>query len=105
VTTTVPGTAWAAMLLAVVATKVTSRVAAGVPPEAEALMVAMPAEVDEIVTPGVLPAPSVIEGLPAMLPRLVQTLLVARNGRSGAGPVDRYGVGVFRGISTDGAAW
>jgi len=34
-----------------VATKITSRVAAGVPPEAEAVMMAVPAEVDEIVTP------------------------------------------------------
>ena len=50
---TVPGTAWAAMLLAVVATKVTLKVAAGVPPGPEAVMVAMPEEVDEIVTPGV----------------------------------------------------
>ena len=67
----VPGTAWAAMLLAVVATKVMLRVAAGVPPGPEALMVALPAEVDEIDVPGVSPAPSVVDGLPAIVPRLV----------------------------------
>ena len=47
------------------------RVAAGVPPGPEALMVALPAEVDEIDVPGVSPAPSVVDGLPAIVPRLV----------------------------------
>ena len=62
------------MLLAVVATKVTFRLAAGVPPGPEAVIVAAPAEVDEIDAPGVSPVPFVVEGLPVIVPRLVAKL-------------------------------
>src|SRR5258706_15195936 len=91
------------MLLAVVATKVTLRVAAGVPPGAEALMMALPAEVDEIDTPGVSPA-TVIEGLPVIVPRLVAKVTASpTTGTPALVQWTEIAVGVFRGISTDGA--
>lgn len=67
----VPGTACTDMLLAVVATKFTVSAAEGVPPGPEAVMVAVPAEAEDTVTAGVSPVALVVEGLPAMAPRLV----------------------------------
>jgi hypothetical protein len=99
----VPGTAWMATLLAVVATKVTFTVAAGVPPGPEALMVAVPAELDEINTVGVSPAASVVEGLPVIVPRLVEN--VTGRPTTGAPALVQWTeseVGVFKGMSTDG---
>ncbi len=61
-------------LLALVATNTTSRVVAGVPPGPEAVILAGPAVVDEIVTPGVSPAAFVVAGLPTTVPRLAENV-------------------------------
>src|SRR5450759_3808625 len=70
VTWTVPGMACTVALLALVATNTTLREAAGVPPGPDAVMIAGPAVVDEIVTPGVSHVAFVVDGLPATVPRL-----------------------------------
>src|SRR6266850_4133563 len=103
VTWTVLGTACTAMLLAVVATNTTSSVADGVLFGPDAVIVAGPAKGDEMDTLA-LPAPSVVAGLPARLPRLVEKETVwPTTGAPEAVQWTTTGVAVFRGMSTDGA--
>src|SRR5450759_1927451 len=72
---TVPGLAWGVMVSALVATNTTLRVAAGEPLGPDALMMAGPADADEIVTlatPGALPEVPVVAGLPMITPRVAE---------------------------------
>jgi hypothetical protein len=104
VTWTVLGTACTATLLAVVATKTTFRVAAGILFGPEAVIVAGPAEVDEIDTPGVSPVPLVVEGLPVTVPRLAaKVTLPPTTGSPLLVQRTETAVGVFKGMSVDGA--
>jgi hypothetical protein len=64
-------------------------------------MTAGPAVEDETVTPGVAPAPSVVEGLPAIVPRLEEK--VTCEPTTGTPPVSQVietAVAVFKGMST-----
>ena len=67
------GLAWTVTLLAVVATNSMFKVAAGVLPGPAAVIMADPAEVEEMDMLAV-PVPSVVAGLPVMMPRLVEKL-------------------------------
>jgi len=79
-------------------------VAAGVLFGPEAVIVAGPAVVDEIDTPGVSPAPFVVAGLPANAPRLAAKVTIPP--ATGIPPLVQLtetAVGVFKGMSVDGA--
>jgi hypothetical protein len=100
---TVPGLAWGVTVLALVATKTTLRVAAGVPLGPDALMIAGPADADEIVTlatPGALPEAPVIAGLPEIVPRVAEKLTWPATGAPLLVQVADTGVLVFSGICT-----
>src|SRR5450756_669501 len=99
VTWTVPGMACTVALLAVVATNTTLRVAAGVTPGPEAVMIAGPAEIDEIVTPGVSPAAFVF-ALAVIVPRLAEKLTAKPTTATPAFfQLIETAVAVFRGMS------
>src|SRR5882724_5809374 len=103
---TVPGTACTDTLVAVVATKLTFRVAAGPGlPWPWAVMIAGPAEAFEtIATPGVSPVPLTVPGPPVIVPRLAENVTCCP--LCGAPPLVQWtliGVDTPRGMSTKGA--
>ena len=101
VNATVPGLACSAALLAVVATNMTSRVAAGAgEPLPVAVIMAGPAVADVMVTPSVSPAAFAFTGLPAMVPRLAAKLTAEPDaGTPAFFQLIETAVAVFRGMS------